>query len=146
MDRYLIHPSDATHATDDAIWIPFGRLCAQLGQSERGAQASLFRAHEREQLSRADAFTSGWPQWVDHGSFSLTCHQNRDETNMKAKTSLLDLCLLPFSDEGGDARGRRFRSRTGMTQFRHHFPCVSVTLGWEFGGLCDKEHTGTGVL
>ena len=28
------------------------KLCAQLGQSERGAQGELLRAQEREQLSR----------------------------------------------------------------------------------------------
>jgi len=35
------------------------KLCAQLGQSERGAQGELLRAQEREQLSRVDAFNSG---------------------------------------------------------------------------------------
>ncbi|CAJ1382585.1 unnamed protein product [Effrenium voratum] len=32
------------------------RLCAELGKSERGSQAELFRAQERVQLSRVEAF------------------------------------------------------------------------------------------
>ncbi|CAE7258521.1 prfA [Symbiodinium natans] len=38
--------------------LEFEKVCAELGQQERGAQVQLFRAQEREQLSRVDAFNS----------------------------------------------------------------------------------------
>mmetsp|Transcript_57005 Transcript_57005/g.102433 ORF Transcript_57005/g.102433 Transcript_57005/m.102433 type:complete len:351 (+) Transcript_57005:61-1113(+) len=38
--------------------LEFEKVCAELGQQERGAQALLLRAQEREQLSRVDAFES----------------------------------------------------------------------------------------
>mmetsp|Transcript_131027 Transcript_131027/g.184705 ORF Transcript_131027/g.184705 Transcript_131027/m.184705 type:complete len:374 (+) Transcript_131027:2-1123(+) len=36
--------------------LEFEKVCAELGQQERGAQVQLLRAQEREQLSRVDAF------------------------------------------------------------------------------------------
>ncbi|CAK9016541.1 unnamed protein product [Durusdinium trenchii] len=62
------------------------KLCAQLGQSERGAQASLFRAHEREQLSRADAFTSGIAK--------NRAEEERDDANARAHSKEQQLRAL----------------------------------------------------